>query len=77
MYFVGGFIQLSASSISFWMIDVHTFFKFGLVILYLFVVCNILTTTALGMHFLIDKIHRSESKFIENSVEKSHQDVDD
>lgn len=77
MYFVGGFIQLSASSISFWMIEFHRFFKFCLVVLYLFVVCNILTTTALGMHFLIDKIHRSESKFIDESAEKSSQDHGD
>ncbi|WP_298775152.1 hypothetical protein [uncultured Shewanella sp.] len=65
MYFVGGFIQLSVSNISFWMIDVHRSVKFILLAIYLFVVCNILTTTVLGMHFLIDKIHRSEAKFIE------------
>jgi hypothetical protein len=70
MYFVGGFIQLSASNISFWIVDVHSSVKFILVTAYLFVVCNILTTTALGMHFLIDKIHRENSKFVNESGEK-------
>lgn len=69
MYFVGGFIQLSASSISFWCTGFHSSIKAILVTVYLFVICNILTTTVLGMHFLIDKIHRPEAKFIKKNDE--------
>ncbi|MGS0675670.1 hypothetical protein [Shewanella sp. 125m-1] len=63
MYFIGGFIQLSASSISYWTADLHALIKVICVTFYLFVVCNIMTTTVLGMHFLIDKIHREKPKF--------------
>ncbi|RYV03777.1 hypothetical protein SOPP22_02840 [Shewanella sp. OPT22] len=64
MYFVGGFIQLSASSISFWFSEGYLILKYSLVALYIFIVCNILTTTVLGMHFLIDKIHREKNQFL-------------
>lgn len=77
MYFVGGFIQLSASNISFWMVDVHFSVKFFLVTIYLFAVSNILTTTALGMHFLIDKIHRTEPKFVDEIDDNSTQEPKD
>ncbi|MGE6454450.1 hypothetical protein ACQKC5_18890 [Shewanella baltica] len=70
MYFVGGFIQLSALNISFWIVDLHSSVKFILVTAYLFVICNILTTTVLGMHFLIDKIHREEPKFVNEKGDK-------
>lgn len=73
MYFVGGFIQLSASNLSLWVVDWHGSIKVFLVIAYLFVVANILTTTVLGMHFLIDKIHRAEPKFVDSPDNKEQE----
>lgn len=66
MYFAGGLCQLMSDSI-------HTLFvekpwlKFLGAFGYLAVLFNILFTTALGMHFLIDRIHRAEPKLIDKS----------
>jgi len=71
MYFVGGFIQLANGNISMLMAGIPLAFKYVLVGLYMFVVFNILCTTILGMHFMIDKIHRPKSKIIDNKRESS------
>lgn len=65
MYFIGGFVLLTSNNVSYWNTGLYsTFFKFIFVGLYLFIILNILTTTALGMHFLIDKIHRQKAKLL-------------
>ncbi|OCH04989.1 hypothetical protein [Aliivibrio fischeri] len=74
MYFAGGFIQLASGNISMLAAHITPWFKYVLVTLYMFVIFNILCTTILGMHFMIDKIHRPANKVINNKEkeEKTH-----
>ncbi|EIO5098534.1 hypothetical protein RGL60_003318 [Vibrio parahaemolyticus] len=65
MYFVGGFIQLASGNISMFITNMSSEFKHVLVGLYMLIVFNILSTTVLGMHFMIDKIHRPKPKVID------------
>lgn len=67
MYFVGGFVQLTSGSISIVTAEMHLWIKYVLVGLYMFVVFNILCTTILGMHFMIDKIHRPKPKLLKGN----------
>lgn len=67
MYFAGGFIQLASGSVSMLASNIAPWFKYLLVGVYMFVVFNILCTTVLGMHFMIDKIHRPKNKIINNN----------
>ncbi|WP_338591360.1 hypothetical protein VXM60_02265 [Shewanella khirikhana] len=65
MYFVGGFLQLAGKSITQISLDLPEIIKYLLVWLYMLAISNILTTTVLGMHFLIDRVHRGKSRFTE------------
>lgn len=65
MYFIGGFLQLAGKSIIQISADIHEIIKYVLVWLYMLMISNILTTTVLGMHFLIDRVHRSKSRFVD------------
>ncbi|ENM5837650.1 hypothetical protein NTE16_001797 [Vibrio mimicus] len=58
MYFIGGFAQLAHSSFSAWAASTHYIFKSLIVCSYFFIIFNILCTTVVGMHFMIDRIHR-------------------
>jgi len=72
LYFAGGFIQLASSSVTIWATGIPLIIKYIFVAIYLFFVFNILCTTILGMHFMIDKIHRSEPTLInKNATKKS------
>ncbi|MEZ9627853.1 hypothetical protein [Aliivibrio fischeri] len=66
MYFLGGFIQLASGNISMLAAHIAPWFKYMLVAVYMFIVFNILCTTILGMHFMIDKIHRPANRIINN-----------
>ena len=66
VYFFGGFVQLAQNSISLYTSVMHAHVKAILLAMYFFVVFNILCTTVLGMHFMIDKIHRQKSELIDN-----------
>ncbi|MDH0447248.1 hypothetical protein [Shewanella sp. GD04112] len=65
MYFAGGFVQLAGKSILQIAAEFHELTKYIFVAVYMVFICNILTTTALGMHFLIDRVHRGGSKFVD------------
>lgn len=67
MYFFGGFIQLAKSNISYLFDSIPFFVKYTFVGFYFFIIFNILFTTVLGMHFMIDKIHREKSILINKS----------
>ncbi|MCO7227565.1 hypothetical protein [Pleionea sp. CnH1-48] len=69
-YFIGGFAKLAAKSIEPLFVYVPWLKEFFLLI-YLFFVFNILFTTVLGMHFMIDKIHRVKPTLIDKKKEKS------
>jgi len=61
-YFIGGGLQLLAPTIekTEWMH--HALVRQPLLIIYLFFIMNILSTTILGMHFMIDKMHNEKPK---------------
>lgn len=69
MYFVGGFVQLTSGNIAILTAGMAAWFKYVFVALYMFAVFNILCTTILGMHFMIDKIHRPKQKLIDKNEE--------
>lgn len=58
MYFMGGFAQLAHSSFTSWVTTANYLFKLAIVWVYFLLIFNILCTTVLGMHFMIDRIHR-------------------
>ena len=69
MYFAGGLCQLMLGSLR------ELFQEYPLVkligaFLYLTVLFNILFTTILGMHFLIDRIHRAEPKIYDRKKDE-------
>ncbi|EGQ9248531.1 hypothetical protein F9H63_15110 [Vibrio parahaemolyticus] len=66
MYFMGGFAQLAQSNLTEWISHVHQAFKLAIVFVYFFFLFNILCTTVLGMHFMIDKIHREKITLNDN-----------
>ena len=78
LYFVGGAVQLTSTSIK----ELH-FSQFGwlksiCLFIYLSFVCNILSTTALGMFFMIDKMHEEKPQLIiPESNEVSHEEDGD
>ncbi|MFM5546042.1 hypothetical protein ACET7K_07915 [Aeromonas veronii] len=61
MYFAGGLTQLASSTVHTFCVQ-YPFWKVTLAAAYLLMLWNILFTTILGMHFLIDRIHRSKPK---------------
>lgn len=62
MYFLGGTAQILSKNIS----EIDFFkisaIKYSLLGVYLFFIFNILTTTVLGMYFMIDKMHENKSQ---------------
>ena len=66
MYFAGGFAQLAHSSLSTWLSEMNQLIKPTIVFCYFFFIFNILCTTVLGMHFMIDRIHREKATLNDN-----------
>lgn len=62
MYFFGGALQLTSSSIKEMHFASMSWVKNASLFIYLSIVCNILSTTALGMFFMIDKMHEEKNK---------------
>lgn len=60
LYFVGGAIQLTSSSIKEFHLTQFSWIRNICLFIYLSFVCNILSTTALGMFFMIDKMHEDK-----------------
>ncbi|HHL2729187.1 TPA: hypothetical protein ACQ4J9_001814 [Yersinia enterocolitica] len=60
MYFAGGAVQLSSASIQQIGFESHAFWKNTFLFVYIFFVFNIILTTALGMFFMIDKMHEEK-----------------
>ncbi|USP09803.1 hypothetical protein L1S45_22075 [Aeromonas dhakensis] len=66
MYFAGGLCQLMLESLRELFRD-YPWIKMVGSFLYLTALFNIIFTTVLGMHFLIDRIHRSEPHLYDNN----------
>lgn len=66
MYFAGGFAQLAKASLTTWVASSHLILKSSIIFAYFFIIFNILCTTVLGMHFMIDRIHRSRPTLNDN-----------
>ncbi|QLO96966.1 hypothetical protein EKS35_04200 [Enterobacter hormaechei subsp. steigerwaltii] len=64
LYFVGGALQLTNSSIKEMDLAAIPFLKSFMLFIYLSIVCNIIYTTALGMFFMIDRMHDEKNKLI-------------
>ncbi|EKS4709585.1 hypothetical protein U3Y24_001177 [Salmonella enterica] len=64
LYFIGGALQLTSSSIKELHLSSIPMLKATLLFVYLTAVCNIIYTTALGMFFMIDKMHDEKNKLI-------------
>ena len=62
LYFLGGAIQLSSASIKDMHFVTNSVIKYSAMYVYLFLVSNILFTTALGMFFMIDKMHEDKKQ---------------
>ncbi|OWF84717.1 hypothetical protein B4907_06895 [Yersinia kristensenii] len=68
LYFIGGGLQLLAPTIAKIAWINIALVKQTFVTIYLFIVMNILCTTVLGMHFMIDKMHDDKQKVKLNHV---------
>ncbi|EBS2696121.1 hypothetical protein ZQ65_24090 [Salmonella enterica subsp. enterica serovar Newport] len=68
LYFIGGALQLTSSSIK--ELHLSSILKAALLFCYLTAVCNIIYTTALGMFFMIDKMHDEKTKLIIKDQDK-------
>ncbi|EPA7635288.1 hypothetical protein ACRV44_000393 [Klebsiella pneumoniae] len=64
LYFVGGAVQLTSTSIKELHLANFSWLKNLCLFIYLTFVCNILSTTALGMFFMIDKMHEEKNELI-------------
>lgn len=64
LYFIGGALQLTSTSIKELHLASIPLLKAVLLFFYLTAVCNIIYTTALGMFFMIDKMHDEKNKLI-------------
>ncbi|MFW3346931.1 hypothetical protein ACN9PN_00890 [Klebsiella pasteurii] len=64
LYFLGGALQLTSTSIKELHLSSIPIAKGILLFFYLTAVCNIIYTTALGMFFMIDKMHDEKTKLI-------------
>lgn len=64
LYFVGGAVQLTSNSIKEFHLSQFGWLKNTCLFIYLSFVCNILSTTALGMFFMIDKMHEEKAELI-------------
>jgi hypothetical protein len=73
MYFVGGLAQLTLGSLSAICHELPFARWIGL-FAYLTVLFNLLFTTMLGMHFLIDRIHRTEPMLNDNKAGKTDKE---
>lgn len=70
MYFLGGALQLTSTSIKELHLSSIPLLKYVLLFFYLTAVCNIIYTTALGMFFMIDKMHDEKTNLIIKDVDK-------
>ncbi len=78
LYFVGGAVQLTSTSIKELHLSQFGWLKSICLFIYLSFVCNILSTTALGMFFMIDKMHEEKPELIiPESNEVSHEEDGD
>lgn len=71
VYFIGGFIQLASASVSILFSDIPLLVKYLFIWIYMFMVFNVLCTTLLGMHFMIDKIHRPKKNIIDKNKDNT------
>lgn len=69
MYFAGGMCQLMLGSLRD-MFYAYPLVKWTGALIYLTILFNILFTTVLGMHFLIDRIHRAEPKLYDKKKDE-------
>lgn len=70
MYLAGGGLQLLALTITNILWLKITWVKFILVASYIFIITNIISTTILGMYFMIDKMHDDK-----NTLSQKHKDL--
>ncbi|HBM0098366.1 TPA: hypothetical protein LT061_004937 [Salmonella enterica subsp. enterica serovar Blitta] len=77
LYFVGGTVQLMSSSIKELHLSQYGWLKNLCLFIYLSFVCNILSTTALGMFFMIDKMHEEKPELIIPEANKVDNKNDD
>ncbi|EIC3510599.1 hypothetical protein ACSRB9_10990 [Salmonella enterica] len=77
LYFVGGTVQLMSSSIKELHLSQYGWLKNLCLFVYLSFVCNILSTTALGMFFMIDKMHEEKPELIIPEANKVDNKNDD
>lgn len=67
LYFVGAFSTLLIPNIIILLPkSIFPYIKFFCVLIYLFLVSNLLTTTLLGFYYMTEKIHRKESREIKS-----------
>ncbi|MBT1949059.1 hypothetical protein KKZ58_14270 [Enterobacter kobei] len=79
LYFIGGAVQLISSSIKDLHLAQYNWLRNICLFIYMSFVCNILSTTALGMFFMIDKMHEEKSELIipkENEVSHNEDNED-
>lgn len=74
LYFVGGAVQLTSTSIKEFHLSQFGWLKNICLFIYLTFVCNILSTTALGMFFMIDKMHEEKPELIIPDANKTSEE---
>lgn len=63
LYFVGAFAGLMGKNVlSLFNARIYDFVKLAFIYLYFFWVCNLIITTLLGLSYMIDRIHRDDSR---------------
>ncbi|GAK26254.1 hypothetical protein [Serratia liquefaciens] len=77
LYFVGGALQLAGPSIKDIELFSNVYVRILALFLYLFAVSNILFTTALGMFFMIDKMHENKPKLQIKPIDEGKVDSTD
>lgn len=74
LYFLGGAVQLTSTSIKELHLSQYSILKNTCLFIYLTFVFNILSTTALGMFFMIDKMHEEKPELIIPEANKVDND---
>ncbi|MCP3187572.1 hypothetical protein [Klebsiella pneumoniae] len=70
MYLIGGGLQLLSPTLSSAQWAKICWVKISFVVIYLFIIANIICTTILGMYFMIDKMHDEKPK-----LNSEHKDL--
>lgn len=78
LYFGGSALVLLAPQIkSIFSGEFFLFLKWFVVVVYIFLTCNMLVTTLLGLYYMTDRIHRKEAAFVKPMVAPIVDDEDD